>query len=168
MSREIRRVPEEWSHPRKSYTTEHDYVQLSDDYISSLEYWKKDVEMFIKHMTEVIETGKTNIYGKEYATPKAVYEYINEDETEFVPPNINEYMPGGTWYQLFQTVGEGSPLSPPFETKKELSSWLGVNKDYWGHEWTTEQAEAMVEKEFAMSGVFTNGKFYSSEESVLL
>lgn len=168
MGREIRRVPANWEHPRKAYGQEHDYEQLSDDYIGYLKYWEEDVNQFIKHMTEVIKTGKTVIYNKEYTDPQKVYDYLNDEEQALNPSNISGYMPSGSWYQLYQNVGEGSPLSPPFKTKDQLVKWLSNNKDYWGHTWTPEQAAAMVKSEYAPSGMYVNGKMYTAEESTLL
>jgi hypothetical protein len=73
-------------------------------------------------------------------------------------------MPKGPWYQLFENVSEGTPLSPPFENKEELIEWLVNNKDYWGHQWTRLQAEGMVKCEYTPSLVVNNGEIYTSEE----
>lgn len=83
-------------------------------------------------------------------------------------PSPNDYMPHGNWYQLFENVSEGTPLTPPFKTKKQLVEWLANNEDFWGHRWTREQAAAMVKDEYAPSMVMQNGKVYTAEESVLL
>ena len=80
-------------------------------------------------------------------------------------PNIKDYMPAGKWYQLFETVSEGTPLSPPFATKEELVQWLTSNSDYWKHQWTQEQAEGIVKSEWAPSGIMTDGKFHTSPEA---
>lgn len=53
-------------------------------------------------------------------------------------------MPTGEWYQLFETISEGTPLSPAFEKPQELVKWLTENKDYRGETWDSEQAKAMV------------------------
>lgn len=37
--------------------------------------------------------------------------------------------PTGDAYQLWQTVSEGGPCSPPFATLKELAAWLSKNDD---------------------------------------
>jgi len=36
-------------------------------------------------------------------------------------------IPEGPAYQLWETVSEGSPQSPTFETPRELADWLGAN-----------------------------------------
>lgn len=159
MGREIRMVPVKWKHPKDG----RQYKALYDDYVGVLKYYKDDVEQFIRHMTEVIEKGKTKIYDIEYTDREEVYD--NLTEAGINPPNIRDYMPSGPWYQLFETVSEGTPLSPAFSTKEELVEWLTNNDDYWGHRWSREQAEGMVKTEWVPSGVVQNGTFYNAEES---
>ena len=36
--------------------------------------------------------------------------------------------PDGPWYQMWETTTEGSPISPAFETPKELAQWLTDNE----------------------------------------
>ena len=81
-------------------------------------------------------------------------------------PNRDNYMPGGDWFQLFETVSEGTPLSPPFATREELAAWLTNNVDYWGKRRTPEQAAAIVRVGYSPSGLWANGTFYNAEEAV--
>lgn len=37
----------------------------------------------------------------------------------------------GTWYQVWQTVSEGSPVTPPFETKVGLADYLATHGTFW-------------------------------------
>lgn len=163
MGREIRRVPKNWNHPREG----NHFQPLNDDYVGVLKYYKESVDRFIEKMTEVIKKGNTEIYDDIFSSPKSVYEYLNED-SQMNPPDINDYMPEGSWYQLYETVSEGTPLSPPFEKKEDLVEWLTNNKDYWDNTWTKKQAEAMVKAEWAPSGLLVNGKFHDSQESLLI
>lgn len=168
MGREIRRVPENWEHPKKNrYSADSNFVPLCDDYVNSLKYYKESVDDFIKYMTEIIQKGKVKVYDKVWEDPKQLYEYLSEDG-QMNPPDMNIYMPNGTWYQLYENVSEGTPLSPPFKTKDELVKWLTENKDYWDNQWTKEQAEAMVKSEYAPSMVVSNGKIYNAMESTTL
>lgn len=164
MGREIRRVPKKWEHPK---TFNGNYKPLMDNYVGSLEYYKESVDNFIKYMTEVINKGKVKIYDTVYKTPQEVYEYFTEDG-QMNPPEIENYMPSGSWYQLFENVSEGTPLTPAFEKPEDLVEWLSNNADFWGKTWTRQQAEAMVEQGFAMSGMVVGGKFYDSQESLLV
>lgn len=83
-------------------------------------------------------------------------------------PSPEDYMPTGEWYQLFETVSEGTPLTPPFETPQELIEWLTNNEDYWGNRWSKDGAESIVGTGFAMSAVVSGGKIYKPEEQHLL
>jgi len=51
------------------------------------------------------------------------------------PPERDEYTDykgvEPTWFQLYENVSEGTPVSPPFETELELATWLSENGDYW-------------------------------------
>lgn len=161
MGREIRRVPENWDHP-KNYNGK--YKSLLDDYVGDLKYFKENVDSFIEHMIEVIKKGNVKIYSTEYFSSKEVYDYYEEIKA----PDINNYMPNGEWYQLFQNVSEGYPLSPPFETKQELIEWLTNNKDYWGNFWGEEGAKYIVNTCHAISGIITEGKCYKPEEQHLI
>jgi len=164
MSRAIRHVPKNWEHPKKENGS---FKPLCDDYIGRLEYYQKDVDKFIFHMTEIIQKGRVKVYDRVFKDVKELYEYEVEDG-QMKPPDINDYMPNGDWYQLFEEVSKGTPLSPPFATKKGLFEWLINNKDYWGHQWTRPQAEGIIKCEYSPSGLMTNGKFYTSEEATEL
>ena len=161
MSREIRNVPVMWEHPKKNGRFE----PLWDNYVGSLKYWKEEIDRFIECMTEVIETGKTTLYDKEWTDEKALYEYFTEDN-QLLPPKITNYMPSGRWFQLYEGVSEGTPLSPAFSTKEELVDWLTNNKDYWGNQWSRNQAEKMVEAGYSPSGLIAGGKFLNSQEAL--
>lgn len=164
MGREIRHVPKNWEHPK---TWDGHFKPLCDDYIGTLEYYKKDVDEFIFHMTEIIQKGKVKIYDRVFEDVKELYEYKCEDG-QMNPPDINDYMPSGDWFQLFENVSEGTPLSPPFETKEGLVKWLINNPDYIGHQWTKEQAEGIVKYGYSPSMVIMDRKLYTSEEAAEL
>lgn len=164
MGREIRRVPANWNHPKDE---DGSYQPLRDDYVGSLKYYKEEVDNFIKNMTEVVQKGTVKIYENTFDSAQEAYKYLTEDG-QMEKPDIADFMPSGEWYQLFENVSEGTPLSPPFATTKELIDWLSNNKDFWGHTWNREGAESIVKHGFAMSGVMTGGKMYAPEEQYLL
>jgi hypothetical protein len=61
-----------------------------------------------------------------------------------------------TWFQVYETVSEGTPVTPPFATKEELVDYLVANGDFWDQHrgdggWSRENAEAFVGAGFAMS-----------------
>lgn len=163
MSREIRRVPVAWEHPKKGGK----FDPMHDDYLGILKYYKEDVDRFLAAMKEVVETGTTKIHDNVFKSPQEVYDYLNEDN-QMLPPNAHDYMPNGEWYQLYEGVSEGTPLSPSFATKEELVEWLESNNDYWGNKWTRTQAERMVEQGYSPSGIMTGGRVYNSQEALEL
>ena len=167
MSRAIRRVPANWSHPkrRNEYHDTMEYKPLMSDYVGSLKYYHDEVKKFIKYMTKVINDGKVKIYGTNYTEPKDVYNYLT-DEDELLPPDIKNYMPSGEWYQLYEEVSEGTPITPPFATQEGLKDYLMTKGTFWDSTpWPEHRAQGMVDDGYAMSGIMTNGKFYRAEEA---
>lgn len=78
-------------------------------------------------------------------------------------PDPDDYFPSwpegvATWFQVYQTVSEGTPVSPPFATREELVDYLVANGDFWDQArrkngrfggmdcrpWTREQATRFV------------------------
>jgi hypothetical protein len=125
--------------------------------------WEKELKDWYKEYYE-FEGGKK--FGEVRKSDGGTYEDWAGDPPS--PPNPYDYMPNGAWYQLFENVSEGTPLSPPFETKQALIDWLSSNKDFWGNQWSKESAEFIVEQGFALSGIMSGGKYYKPEEQYLL
>jgi hypothetical protein len=53
------------------------------------------------------------------------------------PPDPRYYRPewrdeDATWYQVYETVTEGTPISPPFSTQEELIEWLCTHQGFSG------------------------------------
>lgn len=172
MGREIRHVSKNWEHPKRinKYNSEegfrpmydHDFKESYIDFEKDLKEWYQEYEAFekgkifeLKHKNEVYSKANGNTYEDWAGEPPS-------------PPNPYNYMPTGEWYQLFENVSEGTPLSPPFETKEELVEWLTNNPDYWEHQWTKGQAEGVVNCEYSPSMIMTGGKLYTSEEAAEL
>lgn len=130
MGREIRRVPEGWDHPKQDVSTTG----------RSYRPLRDNFEQALADWHDDVER-----YGAEEAGRR---------------PEPEDFMPRGEWYQLFETVSEGTPLSPPFVTKKYLVDWLSSNPDYWGDRRTFEQAWAMVERGWTPSGIAIGGRLY--------
>ena len=86
--------------------------------------------------------------------------------TSFEPPE-------GEGFQLWETVSEGSPISPVFVTAEELADWLATSPDYkWrrNDEGTTKaQWLAFINGPgWAMTGVITGGKYMTGVQAVSL
>lgn len=169
MGREIRRVPPNWEHPR---WTEEDarysknvgeYRSCHDEtYADAAEAW----------MNACLEWEAGRHPERERVDKECLPRYYWEWEGS--PPDPELYRPAfdaePTWIQLYETVSEGSPASPPFETESELIDWLCIAGDYgtqysrekWGSADnpipTREQATALVRQGGGMSMMVIGGK----------
>lgn len=70
--------------------------------------------------------------------------------------------PSGDWWQVWQTVGDGSPLTPAFATREELIDYLVEGGDAWDRSrgsggWSRKSAEAFVGRGFAPSLLVMDG-----------
>lgn len=164
MSREIRRVDANWEHPRRKCP--------HNPWAGGCDYAKRsDGKCFQPMFDRDFDTALLN-WLEDYKEWKKVgaHEYELWDDIGG-PPDPQYYRPAwksAEWYQLYEGVSEGTPLSPAFATKHELVDWLSTNKDYWGNQWTRNQAEKMIDVGYSPSGVMVGGKMYNSQEAVEL
>jgi hypothetical protein len=176
MGREIRRVPANWNHPRQTAERvgKPQYRgMLQGDFAADYAEWERDLGKWFANKNTYDASGEWLGYNgkmtqatEEQRTQYPTWELFAGAPPN--PPNPYDYMPTGDWYQLFETVSEGSPLSPPFATAQELVDWLATNRDFWNKPWTRAQAEAIVSLGFAPSGIVTGGAFYESQEAAEL
>ena len=150
MGREIRRVPPNWEHPKDE---KGEYLSMYDE-----EYETVANEWFNDCIAWFNGTHKDIIND-----PDLKKEYPFYWEYEGDPPDRNYYRPkfteDPTWFQVYQTVSEGSPVTPPFATKEELVEYLVQNGDFWDQKrrhggWNRENAERFVGSEWAPSLMF--------------
>lgn len=166
MGREIRMVPPNWEHPRKD--CEHSpwaggcneakrhggkcYQPMYDnDFATVMREWIAEWDKW--------ERGEFPSYCEEESKKLPFWEYHG------APPRPDYYRPAwktgeATWYQVYQTVSEGSPVTPPFATKAELIDYLATHGDFWDQSrgdgaWSRENAEKFVESEWAPSMVMS-------------
>lgn len=125
MSRELRRVPGHWQHPIKyrrpdGWTTRGQiaFVGLMDGYEEDLESFRKD------------QSRDPEFYPDSDAPKPEWYcpQWPAEERTH---------------YQLYETVSEGSPVSPVFATAEELVRFL-VDEGEWFSEQRYEEASARL------------------------
>lgn len=144
MGREIRKVPPNWQHPTTERYGRTDPQPMYDErFEDAAERWKRG---FAEHVP-------TDNDGLEY------WEYDSE------PPEREYYRPWkdeeATWFQCWQTVSEGTPVSPPFATLDELAAYLAENGDFWdqkrGHGgWGKASADAFCKEGWAPSMIVVN------------
>jgi hypothetical protein len=148
MGREIRRVPPNWEHP-KFDPSEVRYEWQRDAYKPLMEGYAEAKAGFEKMQAEKGLQEAIDYYGQ--------------------APDVNDYVPDwteaeATWFQVYETVSEGSPVTPPFATREELVEYLVQHGDFWrqkdgsgGH--SRKSAEAFVMGDgWVPSMVMENGK----------
>jgi hypothetical protein len=111
MGREIRRVPENWQHPKND--NGHFKPLYDRSFEEAAAQWKENFRKW--------ESGEDPDHA---AHPE--YEFW---EWEGDPPNREYYRPAwkseeATCYQIYETVSEGTPTSPVFRTRTALRDWL--------------------------------------------
>lgn len=171
MGREIRNVPPHWEHPQRpcGHNPRCKYPNLKEGYHSIPLYnrnYKKECEEW---------------YKKAFEFKHDIHEFYHEYAGN--PPDKDRYVEYGpdakenTWVQLYETVSEGTPVSPAFATKEELADYLAENGDYWDQRrrqegsfmpcepWGKEAAYKFVfGAGWAPSLVINNGKVMSGVE----
>ena len=99
--------------------------------------------------------------GDEWRTPEDKQAAEDWERTE---------PPVGEGWQVWETVSEGSPISPVFATPEELVDYLAEGGDEWCRHSgnpppSREAATKFVESGFAMSMIVANGKMKSGIDS---
>ena len=61
--------------------------------------------------------------GRELRRVPANYQHPTTDQKHYIPV-LSEDQPAGPWYQVYESVTEGTPVTPPFETLEELEEHL--------------------------------------------
>jgi hypothetical protein len=161
MGREIRRVPPNWEHPkdeRGNYKAlyDQDFNSAAREWLDGCIAWENG-------------THEDLIKDPELKKKYPYYWQLNDD-----PPDEEYYRPAfteePTWYQVYETVSEGTPVTPPFATKEELINYLVEYGDFWdqkrGHGgYAYDAAESFVNSGWAPSFVVLGNKFMSGIEA---
>lgn len=155
MGREIRRVPKGWEHPRDDQGR---FNALSDETfeVASKEWWEAAVKWNSGDVSEH-EKGARKKYPWYWqwagSTP---------DEDSYRP----EFGQPANCYQIYETVSEGTPCSPVFESIDQMVEWMILPIDRTsryntGEDWqcmqgmTRIQAEKFCKSEWAPSLIFS-------------
>jgi hypothetical protein len=125
MGREIRMVPPNWVHPmiEDRHTGRLREQPMYDRTFAQAEAeWLADFDR--------VRRGDMDDIERE-CYPHGVCEWACDN----TPPDPAYYRPWSdeeaTWFQVWQTVSEGTPVSPPFATKEELIAYLAEHGDFW-------------------------------------
>ncbi len=119
MGREIRRVPPGWQHPMEAnrYSMEHKPL-YDDDFATVAGTWVRDCIAWENGTHDDLQNR-----------PELKQEYPYFWQWSSSPPDAEYYRPSwtqgeATAYQVYETVSEGTPVSPVFDDLKTLIAWL--------------------------------------------
>jgi hypothetical protein len=164
MGREIRKVPKNWEHPKsdRGYGRGMEFTPLYDqDYLTEITEWIKNHELWLK--------GEHEDQKEPDGCKEKFYAEWGGD-----PPHVEAYRPAWTepadHFQVYETVSEGTPVSPVFATKEEMIEYLVANGDFWDQRrgnggWSRSAAEGFVKFESCPSLIIANGKVMTGPES---
>lgn len=172
MGREIRMVPPNWEHPTQpckhspwsggcDYAKTHGgrclQPQYDHTFAEAAADWKAAFSKW--------EAGDRPDYCSDDSKDLEYWEYNGD------PPEREYYRSyesaDATWVQVYETVSEGTPVTPPFATKEELIEFLCTQKDFWGQgPRTREVATAFVNEGYVPSMVISGGVIYEDMQSV--
>lgn len=140
MGREVRRVPENWSHPKQEGQYDGRLQPMFDEtFEKAAAEWKDEFAKW--------EAGERPDYCSDESKTLEYWEWNGG------PPERAYYRPwkdeDATWFQVWETVSEGTPITPPFATTAELVDYLATNGDFWdqkcgGGPWDRSSAEKFV------------------------
>ena len=165
MGREIRSVIPNWDHPKKEYGDGYQPMHKWS-YIESMSEWIKEYELWQSGKHED-QPNDCKHYAEWAGNPPDVYYYFPEwNESDM------------TWIQVYETVSEGTPVTPPFATEDELIDYLVQHGDFWDQKrrkenrsgmpcqpWKRDQAEKFVKGSGWMpSGVIVDNKMHTGAE----
>lgn len=148
MGREIRKVPPNWDHPKsmRSYGREGFQPMYDERFEDAAAKWKADYAAWEA--------------GEKLKHPNGDGSLMEFWEWDGGPPDREYYRPWtdaeATWLQVWETVSEGTPVSPPFATPEELIDYLAEHGDFWDQKrgdgpWKRANAERFVKSGWAPS-----------------
>ncbi len=166
MGREIRRVPPNWQHP--CYTKDN---APSTDRIGEMKpCHDQDYEMAALEWTANFDVWRK---GEHEEQPCDYCRFYWEHDT---PPNEDSYRPAfaeaPTWFQVYETVSEGTPTTPPFATTEELIDHLTTAGEslldpQYHKPYARETAEKFVKGGgYVPSMIVSEGKIYEGISAV--
>jgi hypothetical protein len=152
VGREIRRVPPNWQHPKDDRGQ---YLPMHDEHFADrFAKWLADFDR--------IRRGELEDWEREcYASDNPLAEWLLDEGSPLDPSVYRPYRDEDdrSWWQVYETVSEGTPVTPAFATKAELVDYLVDHGDRWGEgrKYPRARAEAFVEQGFASSMTMTVG-----------
>lgn len=174
MGREIRRVPADWEHPKANLTRFNHRSELSFQPMRDQPFEEAAREWLDKAIAW--DNGTDPDCAKHKADHPFYWQWSSN------PPDPDYYRPKWasepTHYQVYETVSEGTPVTPHFETKAELIEYLVKHGDAWDQKrvqegkqavagWDRQNAEEFVTREWAPTGIVSNEGFKAPRDGGL-
>ena len=148
MGREVRKVPADWQHPINKHG---DYQPMYDkSFQAATAEWKDGYAKW-----EAGERQSDCEYW-EWSSPPTDPEYYRPAWPEELR----------THFQIYETVSEGTPLSPPCATIEDLAQWYATNGDPVYGRVSYESALAFCRASWAPSFVVIDGSFMSGVDAM--
>ena len=160
MGREIRMVPAGWEHPRRPSGS---YEPLRDgSFALKSAEWKDGLTKWASGLRPGASGG---VWVPLASHPRGDRDYMTGEWWEYKgpPPDRAHYRPDWpdadcTWYQVYETVSEGTPVSPAFSTEEALIAHLVAHGDDWSEiPYDADSAAMLVDDGYMPSAVFTRG-----------
>lgn len=159
-----------------TWTQEKGWQKRTDGYTPTAQEvndWNKNSfghDAINHHILVKARATRLGIYGN-CAKCHGEGHYFRDDKHKEAHKNWQETpVPSGEWWQVWETVSEGSPVTPAFESALELINYLVKNGDQWDQNrgeggWTLKNATTFVQNAWAPSGVVINGEFLGPNQS---
>lgn len=159
MGREIRRVPADWQHPTQSCP--------HSPWNGGCEEAKRNNgrcfhplfnKSFLEAAREWLDAAIRWDNDEDPDTAEHKKDHPFYWQWNGKPPDPKYYRPdwksAPTYYQVYETVSEGTPVTPHFATKEELIDYLVESGDFWDQirgtgGWDRKAAEEFVSREWA-------------------
>jgi hypothetical protein len=168
MSREVRMVPASWEHPKNE---QGHHIPLFDGSFSKrAAEWDEGASRWDKGF---VQDYTTDGWKPKDASHTDIASFADWDGER---PDEKDYMPDWsdterTHYQMYESVTEGTPISPVMESPEALARWLADNKASAGPYATAtyDQWLAMIEAGSSVGSFVMNrgtGECMSGVEAV--
>jgi len=137
MGREIRMVPKGWKHPEHENCSHWGGIDCHKKYANPTDYhygkcfhplydenYEEAARKWLKSCMEY--QNSTHIATESGIAPEKKEEFYWDYDG--MPPNQEYYRTykdeDCTCYQIYETVSEGTPVSPVFDSKEDMKAWL--------------------------------------------
>lgn len=119
MGREVRKVPPNWDHPNDAFGRPQPmyrwrFEEMAQDWKEGYAAWERG-----ERPSHCDGADRELEYWEWYGSPP--------DRQYYRPWNDED----ATWFQVWETVSEGTPITPPFKTQSELVEYLVNSGDFW-------------------------------------